>query len=60
MGNCNKISLHKNEECVEHELTREYLFTYAMNMAARYRVRYWNKLFEGQKNDIILKINEYS
>lgn len=44
---------------MEHELTREIIFTYAMSMLARYKVQYWNRLIEGRKEDIIWKINEY-
>jgi hypothetical protein len=58
MGNCNQIYLH-GKEYPEHELTREFMFTYAMSMLARYRVHYWNKLIEGKKDDIIWRVNEY-
>jgi hypothetical protein len=63
MSNCNAVYLHeresKNEQYLEHELTREIMFTHAMSMLARYKVQYWNRLIEGRKEDIIWKINEY-
>jgi hypothetical protein len=62
MSNCNAVYLHertKNDQYVEHELTREIMFAYAMGMLARYKVRYWNELIEARKQGIIWKINEY-
>jgi len=35
------------------------MFTFAMSMLSRYRVRYWNKLIEGKKDAIIWYVNEY-
>jgi len=55
MGNCNVVHLHErnsnNEQYVEHELIREIMFIYAVGMLARYKVRYWNELIEGKKNN---------
>lgn len=63
MSNCNAVYLHeresKNEQYLEHELTREIMFTYAMSMLARYKVQHWNLLIEGKKEEIIWKIEEY-
>lgn len=63
MENCNMIELHElksgNGQYQEHELAREFMFTYAMSMLARYKVQYWNELIEGKKEDVIWLINEY-
>jgi hypothetical protein len=44
---------------VEHELTRQIIFVYAMSMLARYRVQIWHELIEAKKSDIIWTIQEY-
>jgi YaaC-like Protein len=44
---------------VEHELTRQIIFVYAMSMLARYRVQTWHELIEAKKSDIIWTIQEY-
>lgn len=36
-----------NSNFIEHELTREYLFLYAMSFLARYNVEYWSRLMTG-------------
>jgi hypothetical protein len=63
MSNCNAVYLHeresKNKQYLEHELSREIMFIYAMTMFARYKVQDWNRLIEARKDDIIWKINEY-
>ena len=33
-----------NSDFIEHELTREYIFSYAMSFLARYNVEYWSKI----------------
>jgi hypothetical protein len=43
----------------EHEITREYIFIYAMSMLARYSVEEWASLIEGRDSDIIWNIQEY-
>jgi hypothetical protein len=62
MMKCNAIYLHEkrynNVKFLEHELTREYIFSYAMSMLARYRVQTWGKIIEGE-SELILNIQEY-
>lgn len=36
-----------NSNYMEHELTREYLFSFAMSLLARYNVEFWGKLMAG-------------
>ncbi|MFZ0512554.1 MAG: YaaC family protein [Candidatus Nitrosopolaris sp.] len=60
--NCNAVYLYERnskKQYLEHELTREIMFTYAMGMLARYKVQYWNELIEGKEDDTIWKINGY-
>jgi YaaC-like Protein len=63
MSDCNAVPLYErnseNDQYLEHELTREIMFTYAMSMLARYKVQNWNRLVEGRKEDVIWKISEY-
>jgi hypothetical protein len=63
MNRCNRIFLNEkksnNTQFREHELTREYIFIYAMSMLARYGVEKWAKLIEGRESDIIWNIQQY-
>ncbi|MGA9154506.1 MAG: hypothetical protein WBZ36_28305 [Candidatus Nitrosopolaris sp.] len=62
MMKCNAIYLqekrYKNVKFLEHELTREYIFSYAMSMLARYKVQTWGKIIEGE-SELVLNIQEY-
>lgn len=62
MKNCNFIYLNEKKsktKYVEHELTRELIFTYAMSMLSRYKVQKWGMLIESTQSDIIWKIQQY-
>jgi hypothetical protein len=42
------------------ELTREFLFTYAMSMLSRYRIVEWSKIIQGNApDDLSWKIQDY-
>jgi hypothetical protein len=51
MKSGNIVSLNDNTShtYIEHELTREIIFTFAMNTLARYHVKEWNKLIEAKE-----------
>jgi hypothetical protein len=61
--NRNLVYLHESKsndlQFREHELTREYIFIYAMSMLARYSVEEWASLIEARDSDIIWNIQEY-
>jgi YaaC-like protein len=63
MSSINRIFLNerksKNTKLLEHELTREYIFIYAMSMLARYRIENWATFIEGRYSDIIWNIQQY-
>ena len=63
MNSINRIFLNervsKNTRFPEHELTREYIFIYAMSMLARYRVEKWATIIEGKYSDVIWNIQQY-
>lgn len=43
-----------------HELTREFLFTYAMGTLQRYRIKDWTEIIEGKDSeDMLWKIQDY-
>jgi hypothetical protein len=56
MENCNLVfdeRKSKNIKYLEFELTREFIFSYAMSMLARYRVETWGRLIESKRLDPI-------
>jgi hypothetical protein len=63
MRKCNAVYLNerksKKSKYLEHELTREIIFSYAMSMLARYRVELWGTLIEAKHSSIIWNIQEY-
>lgn len=51
MNNGNRVRLNERRfgipDFIVHELTREYLFLYAMSFLARYKVNEWTRLMSG-------------
>jgi hypothetical protein len=54
-----KGSQSNNPGYVIHELAREFLFTYAMSMLARYDILKWKELMDGKHGNIMWKIEGY-
>jgi hypothetical protein len=63
MKKCNAVYLNerrsKDDRYLEHELTREIIFCYAMSMLARYRVELWGTLIEAEHSSLIWNIQDY-
>lgn len=63
MRNCNAVHLNERRSrhgrYLEHELTREIIFCYAMSMLSRYRVELWGTLIEAEHSSDIWNIQEY-
>lgn len=63
MKKCNAVYLNerrsKKSAYLEHELTREIIFCYAMSMLARYRVELWATLIEAEYSSVIWNVQEY-